>query len=101
MVGSRKEFVVHQILGIVGSQIEAEKVFNIASIYTNLRHSRLGTKNLEMFISIYKNWPKDARVGGFLSMPKFMEVEEILMDKNEKVIASLGLLEVDEGQNKV
>jgi hypothetical protein len=30
-----------------------------------------------------------------------MEVEETLMDKNEKVIASLGLLEVDEGQNKV
>ncbi len=101
MVGSQKKFVVHQILGIVGSQIQAKRVFNIASIYTNLRRSRLGTKNLEMFINICKNWPKDARVGGFLSMPKFMEVEEILMDKNEKVIASLGLLEVDEGQNKV
>jgi hypothetical protein len=35
---------------------------------------------------------------GSLSMQKFMEVEETLMDKNEKVIASLGLLEVNEGQ---
>jgi hypothetical protein len=30
-----------------------------------------------------------------------MEIEETLMDDNEEVIASLGLLEVDEGQNKV
>jgi hypothetical protein len=30
-----------------------------------------------------------------------METEETLMDKNEEVIASLDLLEVDEGQNKV
>ncbi len=60
------KFVAHQILGIVGSQIEAEIIFNVASIYTNLRRSRLGTKNLEMFISIYKNWPKDARVRGSL-----------------------------------
>jgi hypothetical protein len=30
-----------------------------------------------------------------------MEMKEILMDDNEKIIASLDLLEVDEGQNKV
>jgi hypothetical protein len=58
-------------------------------------------ENFEMFISIYKNWPKDARVGGSLSMQKFMEMEETLMDENENVIASLGLLKVDEHQNKV
>jgi hypothetical protein len=34
-------------------------------------------------------------------MQKFMKMEETLMDENEEVIASLGLLEVDEGQNKV
>jgi hypothetical protein len=95
------KFVVHQILGIVGSHIEAKKIFNIVGIYTNLHHSRLGTENLEMFISINKNWPKYVRVGGSLSTQKFMEMEETVMDKNEKVIASLALLEVDEGQNKV
>jgi hypothetical protein len=62
---SNVKFVAHQILGIMGSQIEAEIVFNIASIYTNLCRSGLGTKNLVMFISIYKNWPEDARVEGF------------------------------------
>jgi hypothetical protein len=94
-------FVACQILRIVGLQIEVERVFNIASICMNLHHSRLGTKNLEMLINIYKNLLEYARVGGSLSMQKFMEMKETLMDENEKVIASLGLLEVDEGQNKV
>jgi hypothetical protein len=49
-----------------------------------------------MLINIYKNWPDDAYVGGSLSMEKFMEMEEILMDENKDVIASLGLLELDE-----
>jgi len=35
-------FVVRQIIRIVGSQIEAESVFNIAGIYTNMQRSRLG-----------------------------------------------------------
>jgi hypothetical protein len=30
-------------------------------------------------------------------MDKFMEMEKTLMDENEKVIASLGLLDIDEG----
>jgi hypothetical protein len=54
-----------------------------------------------MISNIYKNWLEDSRVGGSLSMQKFMEMEETLMDDNEEIIASLGLLEVDEGQNKV
>lgn len=46
------EFVVYHILRIVGSQIEAKRVFDIASICTNLCCSSLGTKNLEMLINI-------------------------------------------------
>jgi len=34
-------------------------------------------------------------------MQKFMEIKETLMGENEEVIASLGLLEADERQNKV
>jgi hypothetical protein len=94
-------FVARQILGIVGLNIEVERVFSIAGICMNLHCFGLGTENLEMFISIYKNWPENVRVGGSLSMQKFMEMEETLMDENEEVIASLGLLKVDEGQNKV
>jgi hypothetical protein len=78
-----------------------KKKINIVSICANLHCPRLGMKNLEMLISIYKNWPENVRVGGSLSMQKFMEMEETLMDNNEEVIESLGLLEVDENQNKV
>jgi hypothetical protein len=49
-------------------RLKQKKVFNIADIYMNLHHSRLGIENLEMIINIYKNWLKDARVGGSLSM---------------------------------
>jgi hypothetical protein len=31
--------------------------------------------NLEMRISIYKNWPDDAQVGGLTSMGQFREME--------------------------
>jgi hypothetical protein len=61
-------FVARQILGIAGPKIEVQKVFSIARICMNLHCSRLGTKNLEMFISIYKNWLENARVEGSLSM---------------------------------
>jgi hypothetical protein len=30
-------------------------------------------------------------------MDKFMEMEKTVMDENEEVIASLGLLDIDEG----
>jgi hypothetical protein len=52
--------------------------------------------NLEMLTNIYKNWPNDVHVGGFSSTNKFMEMEEALMDENEEVITSLGLLDIDE-----
>jgi hypothetical protein len=84
-------------LGIIGSQIQAKWVFSIAGICTNLQHFQLGMDNFEMLINIYKNWPDDAHVGGSSSIDKFMEMEEILMDENEEVIASFGLLDIDEG----
>jgi len=42
----------------------------------------LGIKNLEMLVSIYKNWPNDARASA-MSMEDFMEMEGMLMEKNE------------------
>jgi hypothetical protein len=53
--------------------------------------------NLEMLINIYKKWPNDASVGGSSSMDKFMEMEKTLMNENEEVITSLGVLDIDEG----
>ncbi len=35
----------------------------MAKVLTSLRHCRLGLTNLDALVMIYKNWPKDARVG--------------------------------------
>jgi hypothetical protein len=54
-----------------------------------------------MFINIYKNWHNDVCVGVFSSLDKFMDMGKTLMDKNDNVIASLGLLKLNESNNKV
>ncbi len=46
-------------------------------------------------------WPNDARVGGSPSMEEFMKMEEISMDENEDVIASLKLVELDQTNTRV
>jgi hypothetical protein len=45
-------FVTQQILGIVGSQIEAKRVFSIAGICTNPQHSWLGIENEDVIEQI-------------------------------------------------
>ncbi len=93
------------MLRIVGSRIDVG-VFNIGSICTNLKCCWLGEDKFE---SIYKNWPNDARLGGFPSVNKdehvngltLIEMEETLMDKNGHVIASLKLLDLKHGNNRL
>jgi hypothetical protein len=67
----------------------------------------------EMVISIYKNWPNDACVGGFHfmnkdeyvddlpSMEKFMKMKKNVMDKYEDVIVSLRLLDLEDDNNRL
>jgi len=54
--------------------------------------------NLEMFVTIYKNWFDDACVGGF---PSSMETKKKLMDETEGVIASLRALDMDENNYRI
>ncbi len=54
-------FLAHQILGIVGSQIETKRIFSLTCIFTNLRRYHLQFKNLENLIFVSKNWPTDLR----------------------------------------
>ncbi len=82
----------------MGFHIEVEIVFSIVGVCTNLQCSHLGMDNLEMFVTIYKNWFDDACVGGF---PSSMETKNILMDENEDVIASLKALDMDESNYRV
>jgi hypothetical protein len=41
-------FVIQQIMGIVGSHIKVNQVFNIEGIYMNLRCFQLGIEKFEM-----------------------------------------------------
>jgi hypothetical protein len=68
--------------------------------------------NFEMLKSIEENWLNDANVGGcvamdrnehvggLLSMEKLMEMQETLIDENEDVIASIGLLDLEDDNNR-
>jgi hypothetical protein len=47
-------------MGIVGSHIKVNKVFNIEGICMNLQCFQLGIDKFEMLKNIYKNWPDDA-----------------------------------------
>jgi hypothetical protein len=50
-----------QILGILGSKIETEKIFSLTNKLTNLRRCDLQLNNLERLIFMSKNWPNDPR----------------------------------------
>jgi hypothetical protein len=56
-------FFNHQILGIVGSQIEIEFFFSSTGIFTNLRRCHLQLENLEKITFVNKNGPSDPKVG--------------------------------------
>jgi hypothetical protein len=49
------KFHICQILGIVGSQIETERIFSLVGILINLRRCCLQSKNLEKLNFMNKN----------------------------------------------
>ncbi len=57
------DFLIKQILGIVGSQIEIKNIFSLTEILTNLKRCHLQLDNLEKWIFMNKNWLNDARMG--------------------------------------
>jgi predicted XRE-type DNA-binding protein len=60
----------------------------------------LGIEIFEMLISIYKNWPNDVHVEDMTSMKQFMNMKEALMKEIEGVIEQIGLLELEESNNR-
>ncbi len=50
-------FCARQILGIVGFQIETERIFSLVGIFTSLRRYRLQLIFLDKLIFVSKNWP--------------------------------------------
>jgi hypothetical protein len=56
-------FCARQILGIVGSQIETERIFSLAGILTSLRRCHLQLEILDELNFVSKNWANDPRIG--------------------------------------
>jgi hypothetical protein len=56
-------FLAHQILRILGSQIETQKIFSFNMyIFTNLRRCHLQLDTLEKLFFVNKNWPNDSKI---------------------------------------
>ncbi len=55
-------FLVQQIFGVVGSQIEIEGIFSLPKIFINLRKCCLHTENLEKLIFVNKTWLNDSKI---------------------------------------
>jgi hypothetical protein len=44
-----------QVMGIVGSQIKVENIFNMARVITSLKRCQHGIENLDILVLILKN----------------------------------------------
>jgi len=87
------------VLGIMGSHIEIEQIFSVASVITNLRRSCLGIEHLDHLIFVIKNWLDVARVGCDgaskpMSMTNFLTSKSNIIEKNNMVIEEQGLLKM-------
>jgi hypothetical protein len=88
-------FLVWQILAIVGSQIEIERIFSLVGILTNFRRCCLQTKKLEKLIFVNKNWSNDPRIG-YKSPSNLLEFLERDMNLEEELEKFEGEFERDE-----
>ena len=80
-------FLACQYLAIPGSQIESERIFSVAGILSNIRHSTLNMDNLNSLVMIYKNWPTDARTNVVLyeHLIDFYDSKATILEENENL----------------
>jgi hypothetical protein len=82
-------------MGIVGSQIEIERIFSMARVITSLKHCLLVIENLDKLVQIMKNWLDDPRfkcTNGPKSFEKFLNSKNNVVAKNENWISNFNLL---------
>ncbi len=81
-------FLVKQILGIMGSPIEIELVFNLARVLIALRCCRLQLENVDRIITVVKNWLDDAHANckPNLDFQQYLKAKESLAKKNYNLI---------------
>ncbi len=91
-------YVSRQVMGIVGSQIEIERIFSMVRVITSLKSCLLGIENLDKLVLIMKNWLHDPRfrcTNGFKSFEKFFNSKNNVVVKNEDLIVDFNLFEKD------
>lgn len=89
-------FLARQILGIVGSQVEIERIFSITGVILSQQRRRLGMEHLEKLVFISKNWPDEPSSVGKLedeSVEHFLEAEGLIIDDNVHFIEEADLFE--------
>jgi hypothetical protein len=48
-------YFARQVMGIVGSQIKIERIFNMVGVITSLKRCRHGIENIDILVLIMKN----------------------------------------------
>ncbi len=85
-------------MGIVGSQIEIERIFNMVGVITGLRHFRLGIESLDKLVLTIKNSLDDPRfecTNGPKSFEEFLNSKDNVVSENEDLIVNFNLFEED------
>jgi hypothetical protein len=89
-------FLARQILGIVGTQVETERIFSVAGLITAVRRRHIGPDNLNKLVLIRENWPEDPRAGRKAvesGLEGYLLGEENLLAENEDLVMESGLLD--------
>ncbi|KAG0556897.1 hypothetical protein KC19_11G087000 [Ceratodon purpureus] len=89
-------FLARQILGIVGTQVETERIFSVAGLITAVRRRHIGPDNLNKLVMIRENWPEDPRAGRKAvesGLEGYLFAEENILADNEDLVMESGLLE--------
>jgi hypothetical protein len=94
-------FFAKQVFGILGFQIEIEKMFNLIGVLRTLEPSYLQVQNLDKIITIINNWPNDPHQNctPYANLKDYLKVEVILVEKNYELIKEVEFfeeLQVDE-----
>lgn len=93
-------FLARQILGIVGTQVETERIFSVVGLITAARRRHIGPDNLNKLVLIRENWPEDPRVGRKRALESglegFLLAEEAILVDNEDLAMESGLLAMDD-----
>lgn len=91
-------FLARQILGIVGTQVETERIFSVVGLITDARRRHIGPENLNKLVLIRENWPEDPRGGGQhksaeAGLEGYLLAEESILVDNEDLAMESGLLD--------